>query len=589
MLLTGCVSTDGEGLTKLAPGQWIEAKGRMVDGRPLVDEIDELERSDSDKGEKLEVTAEVASASPTELQVLGMTFAADPETEFEDEDKDLVEPYVPKPGEWVKLKLRNKEGEGFRLRTVRRDDPREQFKVEGEIFHVDPELGTIDVGGIRMPVQGGSSITALGERSADDPLSLFQADEQKAVPFTIAVNDNLRLGGGVSFGLERQEEYDLDPLNERDRTRTDPQLKFDALWLFADRASYAMVEVETGRSDNLRDGGPDTYNESLQVTRALASVALADGLQVLVGRQDFDEEREWLFDEVLDGVRVVQMAGDWQFDASAAMGREALAEDNSTEDVSMFTGMARYRLSPDWQLGAYVFKRLDTTPFDHEPLLLGIRSIDDPRYGLGHWAELAMARGHSNWMINNGGPIDDEVGPGREDIDGWAFDVGALYTFDTDLRPALTVGYAYGSGRRDSSSHQGFRQSGFQDNNFKLGGVTSVRYYGELLRPELANLAVFSAGVSVRPTSRSSISFLYHTYTQDYAAESHPITDLRIGGGSRPNGRDYDLGHEFDLVFGLREFQQTTIELVLARFEPGGAFDDQAAATKLDLSVRFSF
>lgn len=586
--LVGCVSTQSESYEKLRVGKWVEAKGRMVDGKPIVDEVDELKRSESDKADKFELTAQTQSASPESLEVLGLTLKPDAETEYEGMEKESIAKFVPSNGEWVRLKLRSKDDQ-IRLRTLRKSEPRDQFKVEGEITALDPATSSLSVGAIKMPVAQAASVTMLGERNADDPLALFQADDQKAVPFSVVVNDNLRLGGGGTFASDAQDEYDLNRANTRDRTSTSFSGKLDALWLFDDKASYAMVEIDAARGDTYRRGSPDSTTETFQLTRAVTSIALDDNLQFLVGRQDFDEEREWLYDEVLDGGRFVWILDHWQFDVGGAIGRETLASPNNTEDMGLLTAMVRYRIDADWTLGAYVLDVTDNTVFDHEPMLFGLRSIDEPRYGLGHWAELSFARGHSRFMLNNGGPINDSVGTDVEDIEGWAFDLGAQYTFEGDLRPSFVLGYAYGSGKRDSAADQGYRQTSFNDNNGKLGGVTSVRYYGELLRPELANLAILTCGATIRPFRNGSLSLIYHTYTQDFAAQSGPFNDLRIGTGSIPNGIDPDLGSEIDIIFGFRAASRVTVELAGSRFEPGAGFDGQDAAHKLDFTARFSF
>ena len=62
-----------------------------------------------------------------------------------------------------------------------------------------------------------------------------------------------------------------------------------------------------------------------------------------------------------------------------------------------------------------------------------------------------------------------------------------------------------------------FRQTGIQDNNDKFGGVTSFKYYGELLEPELSNLHILTAGIGRRFGRRMSLDLIYHNYRQDEA------------------------------------------------------------------------
>jgi len=97
--LCGCIAPEAEGFEKLRLGAWIEAKGHVVDGKAVVDEVDELQRSDSDKAEKIEVTAAATRATPTELDLLGLQLKTDAETEFEDIDKQPTSAFVPEPGE----------------------------------------------------------------------------------------------------------------------------------------------------------------------------------------------------------------------------------------------------------------------------------------------------------------------------------------------------------------------------------------------------------------------------------------------------------------------------------------------------------
>ncbi|MFY9345255.1 MAG: alginate export family protein, partial [Planctomycetota bacterium] len=454
-------------------------------------------------------------------------------------------------------------------RTLRAIPPRDQFKVTGEVRAVDRERGRLDVGGVPLTVAPDVDLEVGGRRDPDDPLALFLADDQKAVPFSLRLSDSLRLGGQAAAESEWEDEFDLDAGRDRDRTKPSFGGKLDALWLLDDRGSYALGEVAFGRSDVLREGGVDSHEDKLELTRAFASLAVAADLQLLVGRQDFDEGREWLYDEVLDGVRAVFRRGPLELEAGVAAGREVAAEDNAYEDTGVWLANARWHLDPASFLGAYVLQRTDDSAAGFEPLLFGVRSHREVRQGLGHWLELGLARGRA----------------GGRDVDGYAFDAGCLFTFDTAWRPALAAGLAHGSGRADGDTASGYRQSGLQDNNAKVGGVTSVRYYGELLDPELANLRVATAAVAVRPFAGASLSLLWHGYRQDVAATGSPDSSLR----TTPNGTSRDLGQELDLVFGYRAARRFTLELVYARFEPGSAFAADTGADLIAFTTRLSF
>ena len=101
--------------------------------------------------------------------------------------------------------------------------------------------------------------------------------------------------------------------------------------------------------------------------------------------------------------------------------------------------------------------------------------------------------------------------------------------------------------------------------------------------PDLSNLKIFTAGLGVRPSRRTSIDLVYHTYRQHELNDDQRSIDVDLD----PNGLSHDLGQEVDLVIGSREIPDLTIELTLGYFMPGKAFatgsDDAFMA---DLAVR---
>ncbi len=136
-----------------------------------------------------------------------------------------------------------------------------------------------------------------------------------------------------------------------------------------------------------------------------------------------------------------------------------------------------------------------------------------------------------------------------------------FYEFDHKLKPSVTLGYALGSGDDASTSDvdESFRQTGLQDNSAKFNGVTRLKYYGEVLNPELSNLSVLTAGVGIRPSPRSSIdprlSPLLSAAPRGAPCPGrrHPPSGQRprprVGRRTRSGGRlprDPRLGHRVD-------------------------------------------
>ncbi|HEB54685.1 MAG TPA: hypothetical protein ENI87_15665 [bacterium] len=567
LLASGCIGPTGD-LGSLRPGLFVKASGRPDAPGFAVSKIESEARADSDKREKVEVTAPVTDARDPWVSALGRSFRLDDETEYQDLDKRPTAPFLPAAGDWVRLKLRDK-GEGHRVRAMRRYRARDRFKVIGELYGVDLDRRTVEVGGLELALAKGVQIDLSGPDSADDPLALFLADDQKTVPLGLVVSDSLRLGGQVSGEYEYDDEFDLDGTNDRDRSKTSLGSRVDALLSLADDGSYALAEVSFGRRDRSRQNGATTYNEKLEVTRAFAALRFGEHFQLLLGRQDFDEGREWVYDEVLDGVRGVAMFDRVRFDLAYAEGRDVLAETNVEQDWGMALLKVGYAVRDDWYVTGYGLQRFDETPTDMEPRYFGVQSHAEPRFGLGHWLEFATVRGDA---------------AGRA-IRGHAYDLGLRYTLDVPGRPTFAIGHAFASGRSITDSKIGYRQSGFQDNTGKLGGVTSVRFYGELLDPELANLSVTTLSFAVRPIPFGSVQLMYHRYRQDVASPVLVDTSLRAA----PNGLSTDLGHEIDLVLAYRVARRLTVEFVAGRFEPGDAFSGQTAANLIVLTTRYSF
>ena len=73
-------------------------------------------------------------------------------------------------------------------------------------------------------------------------------------------------------------------------------------------------------------------------------------------------------------------------------------------------------------------------------------------------------------------------------------------------RPSLTMGFALGSGDSNGADSElrTYRQTGLEDNNDVFSGVTSFRYYGEVLAPE-TSLPVLGSSTS-QSRKNSSVS-----------------------------------------------------------------------------------
>jgi alginate production protein len=173
-------------------------------------------------------------------------------------------------------------------------------------------------------------------------------------------------------------------------------------------------------------------------------------------------------------------------------------------------------------------------------------------------------------------------------VRGIGVDLGATYVFDLPLEPALTVGYASGSGDSDPEDDvdSSFRQTGIHDNEDRLNGLARFKYLGELLEPDLSKIRIYTAGIGVRPADRSSVDVVYHAYRQNETVPE--VGEAEID--SEPNGLRPELGSEIDLVASHSEIRNMDLLLTLGRFMPGPAFASNASGNFLGkLEVKWSF
>ncbi|MGH9390554.1 MAG: alginate export family protein, partial [Vicinamibacteria bacterium] len=179
---------------------------------------------------------------------------------------------------------------------------------------------------------------------------------------------------------------------------------------------------------------------------------------------------------------------------------------------------------------------------------------------------------------------------GANRIRGWGVDLGATYEFPVPWKPALTLGFAFGSGdaNPDDGTDQSFRQTGLQENEGDFGGATTFKYYGEVLDPELSNLAIFTAGIGIRPSEKFSLDLVYHYYLQNRAS----ATIRNAGIDAEPSGRSRRLGSGIDFIVGVQElWDRLDVKLVVGYFLPGAAFPEAvgggAWAVRAEVQFRF--
>ena len=324
-------------------------------------------------------------------------------------------------------------------------------------------------------------------------------------------------------------------------------------------------------------GGARSSDVMLEVKEAFLRIRRPEGgLSAQIGRQRFEDERQWLYDEDLDAVRLRYALASFAVELSASrdeLVRKDVLGRNPREQVNNYVLFASYN-PLDWlELEGYVIVRDDRKADRLRPWFVGLRSRGEPVEDLDYWLELAYVGGRE----------------GSKNIRGWAVEVGATYELQVGPKPSFTLGVAFGSGdgNPDDGVDRSFRQTGLQENEGDFGGATSFKYYGEALDPELSNLAIITVGVGLRPREWVSLDLVYHIYLQHHA--SPILRDARIA--AEPTGRSRQLGTEVDLIAGLADvLDRLDFKAALGYFSPGPAFAgprDGAWVVAAEVQFRF--
>lgn len=416
-------------------------------------------------------------------------------------------------------------------------------------------------------------LLVAGPARAADVLDPSAAPDTK-YPLTPA------LSWGATFELagERGRELDFDPSRDDRLTILEPEFEF-ALGYQPTPDWLAFINFELTQEFALREPEEEERRLELAVDQAYLQFGKLNGwpLSLQFGRQKFEDERGWLFDENLDAARAYYRFPNLLLDVSASRldrWRRDLLNHQSRERIDNYLVQAISKLNDEAMVVLYAFQRRDRRPEAtalgerESPLFLGLHSSGDLGESLEYWLELAQLRGRS----------------GPQKIRAWGADLGASYELDLPLKPSLTLGYAFGSGDDNPADgiDRNFRQTGLQDNEGRFNGVAKFQYYGEVFDPELSNLAILTAAVGIRPTPRSSIDLIFHRYTQHKATDT--LRDSQLD--ADPSGLSRNLGREIDLVFGYRKREGRKVGglFTVGHFTPGPAFP---AATKKGLFARF--
>lgn len=562
---------------KLQVGVTLEIKGHVnKDGVFVATDLQELAKP---RRPKLRGTVEAVDHKNKVIQIFGVQIDIRSETESGDASGGRFEFKTLKVGDRVEVSCRVKEGRWI-AREIKRSTVKKSDKIKGTLsrVHVDGEPpDTLDISGLLIVVDEQTDVDDEEEHSLRMENILFgdlartnAMDHKHGIPMA---NGMLLLGAEYRHNLRSESDFDLSQTFMSDVDNTQPELRVEASGYWTDQfRTFAQFRVRKKyilTSDSLQ---PSNRAEAhFTQLYALAPNIGGSGFALQVGRQDFDEPREWLFDEYLDAARAYYHgANPLVVEAAVIDAVNPIKE--KFETWTDFFAMARWFIDKHSQVGAYLLLRQDTSLRNREPVWWGLRAVGKGRF-VSPWAEFAIQRGEDK----------------GENVEASAIDIGGtLRLADAPGLPSLTLGYAAATGDETGADRidRTFRQTGYQDNVAQLGGVTSVKYYGAVLDPELSNLVIWTVGAGIEPFPKTSVEVIYHKYRQDQP-------DDKIRGGelvnppAGPNGVSDDIGWGLDVVVGLPElWDHVRLSWTFGYFNPGAAFDPQEDAFLSKINLR---
>ncbi len=426
----------------------------------------------------------------------------------------------------------------------------------------------------------------------------------------------LTLGGELTLELEDRRDFAFGTEPD-DLERKTLELELQAFYHYSDQSAVYLEVEGTRRTDEEHESGEEeTESQWTRGEMWLFSGGWNQGTTgYQVGRQNFVDDRKWWWDKNLDAARVRYDTQSLHFELALAqeLARESTAEDDidpEQEDVLRLISSASRVVGKDHEIGFFMLLQRDGSETetggavvdrdrrddsDLDAVWLGARGTGKYRLGglgrLYYWLDAGIVAGEEKRIdydsIDATSSLVDSVE--AVDLRGAAIDVGLMWRTKLPGELTFSLAYAVGSGDDDpdDDTDRAYRQTGLNRNDDSFRGVNGFHYYGDLLRPELSNIAISTLGIGFHFLPESSIELVYHRYQQLEPADE--IRDARID--LDPTGEDDDIGSEIDLVLGIEESASLKVELVLSRFEAGDAFGALGGSTaykgNLELELQF--
>jgi hypothetical protein len=456
------------------------------------------------------------------------------------------------------------------------------------------------------------------EEETKKPLTIDPGEKRPEEQFqTTLFGRLLTIGGQYEVQPRYEEDFELDDNEADDLAGIDQELKAELFYNIADSAALFLQGKVFYEADLYAESGEREQISGIGWSQSwlFFSRVFGSDFNVQIGRQKFADRRQWWWNDEVEAFRLDYLHDDIHAELAVAEQLVVKSSDDDgidplREDLFLILGDAIWTWAEKQELGVFFLTQFDHSKTestgeiieeareddsDANLLWVGGRAFGKYKWkGVGkffYWLDIATVIGEET-AINF-----EDADPGRlradnletRDVLGWGLDVGLRWRTKLPFEPSITIGYARGSA--DSNPNDGvdtaYRQSGLHRNRVKFDGEQRFRYYGELSRPELSNLEIWTVAIGVPLFEYSSIDLLYHYYNQVHPAPF--LRDTKLD--AKPTGLNGDLGEELDLVISLDEWEHFQVQFVAGLFRAGDAFGPSSGETAgtVFLKLRYSF
>ncbi|NPA73428.1 MAG: alginate export family protein [Epsilonproteobacteria bacterium] len=292
----------------------------------------------------------------------------------------------------------------------------------------------------------------------------------------------------------------------------------------------------------------------------IRSYCLNDDLtNILLGRKKTRDLRSWWYDAPLDQIRL--------FSENYLLNYEAILATRFNDNVNIDDNDRYYKLKDSFfvilhanyeyryrnNIGIYYIYE-NSKPNDEETQKRDISFVGVELYGhknsLFYWANAGISNGDITRYDST------------QKADGYGFDIGAKLSYKDNL--SFAFDYAYGSGKDlFTQPYIASNDSDYLSKNLK------IKYYGNIIDPALENLQIISLYAIYDLDEKKSIVASLHNYRQNTPTKTN-FNDKYF---FYTNGKDKEIGNEFDLVYQYLQNKSQKLKIGIGYFAGSKAYE----------------